>query len=125
VNQLLSNGLGRRFPLLWGLLTATYAAGVVYRALVTHIPPGLPSFAGISAVTAVWLDYLTFVRDRLLLRYGVLLSLLAALVLNTAIIARRILEAHTLSVGRMLATLLFLLLLADKARDIITQRGHR
>ena len=89
-----------------------------------HAPPGLPSFAGFSAVAAVWADYFAFVRDRILLRLCVLLSLLAAIGFNTAIIARRILETQTLSAGRTLVTLLFLFLLYDKTHDVIVQRGH-
>jgi len=121
---MLSHGISRRFPLLWGMLTCTYALAVGYRAIVSHVPPGLPSFAGFSAVGAVWLDYFAFVRDRILLRLCVLVSLLAAAGFNAAILAKGIADAHTLSPGRAIVTLLFLFLLYDKTRDVIAQRGH-
>lgn len=120
---MLSHGLGRRFPLLWGVLTCVYATAVVYRAVIMDALPGLASFAGFSAVAAVWLDYSAFVHDRLVLRVWVLLSLLAAAGFNAAIIAKGLSHAHSFAVGRSLITLLFLFLLYDKTRDVIAQRG--
>ena len=119
-----SPGFVRRFPLLWGTLTATYAFAIAYRAVVLQLPPGLPTFAGFSAVAAVWLDYYAFVRSRILLRFGVILSLLTAAGFNAAILAQRAIAGQAFSFGRLLATLLFLFLFGDKMRAVIVRRDY-
>lgn len=100
-----------------------YAAAVIYRAIVYDVAPGYPTFAGFSAILAVWLDYYSFVRSRFWLRLGVIAAVFASVALNLTIITRLILEGRSVPLGRSAFTLLFLILLYDKTRDVLAHRA--
>jgi len=108
---------------MWAFLTAGYACAVGYRASVDHIAPGIPTFAGFSAVLAVWLDFYAFFHSHLLARITVLIALFATISLNIEIITNRVVHGRALPFGRLAFTLIFAVLLYDKARGWFTPHG--
>ena len=112
----------RQFAVLWGLLTAVYLGTTLYRALAYHISPAYPTYAGRSAVLAVWLDIFAVVRSRTILRLAVMLTLLSSVLLSGAVVVTAALHGRRLLIGRTAFTILFAILLYQKTRDMIAQR---
>ena len=106
--MLADHAAARRFTLFWGGLTGVYLAAVFYRLLALHHAPGLPTYAGFSAVTAVWLALGDSLHPRSALRIGAMVSLFASVTLNAAVITRTVVSGRAVPVARSLFTLLLL-----------------
>jgi hypothetical protein len=111
-------GLVRRFPVLWGMLTATYACAVLYRALVESIPPGLSTFAAFTAIAAVWLSFFQFVYTRRSLRLGVVVTIAATILLNSTSIVSSALKGKGLPVEQSVFTIMFVYVLLVKVQEL-------
>jgi hypothetical protein len=111
-------GLVRRFPFLWGMLTATYGFAVAYRALAQSILPGLPTFAAFTAITAVWLGFFQFVHTRRVLRIGIVVTIAATILLNTASIVSSALNGKGLLIEQSVFTIMFVYVLLAKVQAL-------
>jgi hypothetical protein len=88
LTQPVNRTAARRLAILWGVLTGVYVAAVLYRSIALRKPVALPTYAGFSAVAAVWFTLADAVHPRDLWRASAITSLLASIALNAAIIAR-------------------------------------
>jgi hypothetical protein len=114
-----------RLVILWGALTGVYLAAVIYRVVVLHEPVGLPTYAGFSAVAAVWFSLLDAVHPREALRIGAIASLGASIIANAAIISRAFVASRGTPVLRILFTLLLLIALLNSTLQFPHHRTHK
>jgi hypothetical protein len=106
-----------RLTVLWAVLTGAYLAVVLYRATALHTALGLSSYAGFSAVAAVWFALIDTVHPHEVLRAGAITALLASITLNAAIISLTFRTDPATSAARVIFTLLlFAGLLTTKFR---------
>jgi hypothetical protein len=94
-----------RLILLWGALTGVYMAAVLYRIIAMREPVALPTYAGFTAVAAVWFALADAVHPRDLWGASAITSLLASIALNAAIIARAYMISRTIPGLRIVFTL--------------------
>ena len=116
-------GVVRKFPILWGMLTATYGFAVAYRALTQSIHPGFATFAALTAIAAVWLGFFQFVHTRRSLRIGIVVTIAATVLLNTASIVSSATRGKGLPVEQSVFTIMFVYVLLAKVREL--RAGHK
>jgi hypothetical protein len=95
-----------RLLVLWGALTGVYLGAVLYRVIALGAPVALPTYAGFSAIAAVWFALVDAVHPRDALRAATITSLAASIALNAAIISRAIVTSRAIPVLRVVFTLL-------------------
>ena len=95
-----------RLTILWGALTVVYLTAVAHRVIALGEPVALPTYAGFSAIAAVWFTLVDSVHPRDVWKAGAITSLLGSIVLNAAIISRAYMTSRTIPALRVLFTLL-------------------
>lgn len=115
----------RRFTRLWGALTGVYLATVLYRLFALHHTPGLPTYAGLSAIAAVWLSLFDAGSPHDVFRLGAITSLFASVTLNLAVITRAVVAGRTIPVTRSLFTILLMICLFRMTWQELRQVNHK
>jgi hypothetical protein len=118
-------GFVRRFPILWGMLTATYGLAVAYRAVAQSVAPGLPTLAALSAIAAVWLGFFEFDRTHRYLHVAIVLTLVATILLNTAAILSSAMHGRGVPAEQSIFTIIFLYVLVGRLQQFQTRHSSR
>lgn len=110
---------------LWSGITLVYLVAVTHRLLWLHTPPGLATFAAVSAVLAVWLELFAIRSARALLDVGVASALFASVVMNTAIIAGAVVQSKRTVLPRAGFAVLLLIVLFWKTHNLVDRFNRK
>ena len=107
------------------MLTATYGLAVAYRAVAQSVIPGLPTFAALSAIAAVWLGFFGVVRAHRYLHFAIVLTLVATILLNAAAIISSSIHGRGLPAEQSIFTIIFVYVLLGRLHELQARHSSR